>query len=98
MGMNRLPSLDLYWPTDLYFGNQGIKKVMPKNRFKKLSSFLHFNDATQEVARGNPGYDYLYKIRPVLNYVREKCDASFSPTKNLSVDEDMIPFRGRLSF
>ena len=98
MGINRLPTLDLYWSTDVYFGNQGIKKVMPKNRFKELSSFLHFNDATREVARGNPGYDRLYKVRPVLNYVRQKCETSFSPTKNLSVDEGMIPFRGRLSF
>ena len=98
MGMVRLPSLDQYWSTDDFFGNVGIKKVMPKNRFKELSSFLHFNDATQEVARGNPGYDRLYKVRPVLNYVRQNCETSFSPTKNLSVDEGMIPFRGRLSF
>ena len=78
MGMNRLSSLDLYWSTDLYFGNQGIKKVMPKNRFKKLSSFLHFNDATREVTRGNPCYDRLYKVRPVLNYVRQKCETGRS--------------------
>ena len=86
MGMVRLPSLDLYWSTDDFFGNVGIKKVIPKNRFKELSSFLHFNDATQEVARGNPGFDRLYKVRPVLNYVRQNCETSFSPTKNLSVD------------
>lgn len=98
MGMVRLPTIDSYWSSDDFFGNVGIKKVMPRNRFREISSFLHFNDSTQEVARGTPGYDRLFKVRPVLNYVRTKCETNFNPTKNISVDEGMVPFRGRLSF
>ena len=44
MGMNRLPSLNSYWSSDDFFGNVGIKKVMPRNRFSEISGFLHFHD------------------------------------------------------
>lgn len=98
MGMNRLPSVAMYWSSDDFFGNQGIKKVMPRNRFEEIRKFLHFNDSSKEAARGEPGYDRLFKVRPVLDHVRNKFQSSFNPTKNISVDEGMIAFRGRLSF
>ena len=36
MGMARLPNLALYWSCDEFFGNQGIKKTMTKNRFEEI--------------------------------------------------------------
>ena len=98
MGIAKLPCISLYWSSDDFFGNVGIKKVMSKNRFEEISKFLHFNDSSLEVARGTPGHDRLFKVRPVIDYVRTKCENNFSPTKNLSVDEGMVAFKGRLSF
>ena len=99
MGINVLPSLALYWSSDSFFGNQGIKKVMPKNRFQEISSYLHFNDSAREPAHGTPGFDRLYKIRPVLNSVLNKCQRNFKPTQNLSIHEGVIGYkRTRESF
>ena len=98
MGMVGLPSVNSYWSSDEYFGNVGIKKVMPRKRFQEVSNFLHFHDSLLEVARGNPGHDKLFKVRPVLTYVRSKFETNFSPTKNIAVDEGMVAFRGRFSF
>ena len=98
MGIVRLPNLALYWSCDEFFGNQGIKKTMTKNRFEEISKYLHFSDSTNEPARGAANYDRLYKVRSVLDYVRDKCEGNFKPTKNISVDEGMVAFRGRLSF
>ena len=94
MGIVRLPNLALYWSSDDFFCNQGIKKIMPKNRFQEISCYLHFNDSTNELPRGAPGYDRLFKISPILNHVRSKCQQSFKPSQNISVDEGMIGFRG----
>ena len=33
MGLNPLPSTADYWSSDPFFGNEGIQKVMTKNRF-----------------------------------------------------------------
>ena len=98
MGIVRLPNYALYWSNDEFFGNQGIKRVMTKNRFEELSCYLHFSDSSKEPARGDRDYDRLYKVRTVLDYVRNKCEMNFMPTKNISVDEGMVGFRGRLSF
>lgn len=94
MGINVLPNLALYWSSDSFFGNQGIKKVMPKNRFQEISCYLHFNDSTREPARGTPGFDRLYKIRLILNSVLNKCQSNFKPTKNLSIHEGVISYKG----
>ena len=72
MGMVRLPSVSSYWSRREIFGNLGIKKVMLRNRFVELSTFfffLHFNDSSQEFAHGALGYDQLFKVRPMINYV-----------------------------
>ena len=61
---------------------------MPKNRFQEISCYLHFNDSTNELPRGAPGYDRLFKISPILNHVRSKCQQSFKPSQNISVDEE----------
>ena len=93
MGINVLPNLALYWSSDDFFANQGIKKVMPKNRFQEISCYLHFNDSTSEPACGTPGFDRLYKIRPILNSVLKKCQSNFKPTKNLSIHEGVIGYK-----
>ena len=73
-------------------------KTRAKNRFEEITCYLHFNDSSVEPARGTQGFDRLYKIRPIFNSILGNCQTKFKPTKNLSVDEGMIAFRGRLSF
>ena len=60
---------------------------MPRNRFQEINSYLHFKDSSREPARGTPGFDRLYKIRPIFNSVLGKCQTKFLPTKDLSIDE-----------
>ena len=51
MGIVKLPQVSLYWSSDDYFGNHGIKKVMSRNRFEEIHGYLHFNDSSVEPAR-----------------------------------------------
>ena len=59
---------------------------------------LHFADNTGQKPKDHPDYDPLYKIRVVL----DRCVATYLeniiPGKNLSVDESMLKFKGRLYF
>ena len=52
-----------------FFGNQGIKRVMTKNRCEEISQHLHFSDSTKEPARGAVNKDHLIKVRTVIDYV-----------------------------
>lgn len=98
MGMNILPKVADYWSVDIFMGNEGIKRVMAKNRFEEISQFLHLNDTSREPARGEANFDRLYKCRPTLTAVLRNVQRCYLPTKNISVDEGMIAFKGRLSF
>ena len=98
MGINSLPSIADYLSSDPHLGNEGIKKVMTKNHFEEITRFLHFNDSSTEPPRGNELHDRLYKVRPILNTFNQKMLTLYKPKKNISVDEGMIAFKGRLSF
>ena len=40
---------------------------MSRQRYELITAFLHFNDNTKMKARGEEGYDSLYKIRRLLH-------------------------------
>ena len=71
---------------------------MSSRRFELLLKFLHLNDSRKQPARGQPGYDKLYKVRPLLDKVVRNFQSCYSPTENLSIDESMVGFKGRLAF
>lgn len=48
--------------------------------------------------KGEPGFDKLYKIRPFIDGLKTKFKQYYSPTKEQSVDESMVKFKGRSSF
>ena len=98
MGINNLPRLAMYWSSDPLIGNTGIQNIMTKNRFEELSQYLHFSNSETEPQRGEENFDRLYKVRSLLSGVLENSQKAYEPSKNLSIDEGMIAFKGRLSF
>ena len=42
MGINKLPSVASYWEVEQYLGNDGIKNVMTRQRFRDILQNLHF--------------------------------------------------------
>ena len=89
-----LPTFVDYWKSDSIFNQLGIVKGMSQNRFEQLCGRLHFNDNSLAPAHGTPGYDRLYKIRPVLDSICEKILRLYNPGKKLTVDEAMVKFKG----
>ena len=71
---------------------------MSCKRFELMSKFLHLNNSDTQPARGEDAYDKLYKVFPFLTILLENFKRHYTPTQNLSVDESMIGYKGRLSF
>lgn len=97
-GIHRMPETAMYWSTDPLLRVPAIADIMSKGRFQKLSQYFHLNDNRAAVPKGQPGYDPLFKVRPLLNVVLENSRAHYSPGQDISIDEAMIKFNGRLSF
>ena len=66
-----LSNLEDYWEVDSILSQPSIVKGMPWNRFEQLCGRLHFNNNELAPARGIPGYDKLYKIKPATDVICE---------------------------
>ena len=97
MSIVDLPEMKMFWSKDAFFGNFAIANVMPRDRFNKLCQYFHVNDKTG-YDRNDPRRDRLHLIRPIIDSVNRKCLKAYKPHKEVTVDEAMIAFRGRLSF
>ena len=95
MGVHRLPQLKDYWSSDILLGVPGI--VDGTDRFKVLLQCLHLNDNAEMKTPGDPDYDRLHKLRPLLTKVKQNCLNQYNPHRQVSIDEAMVGFKGRSS-
>lgn len=94
----KLPKLSDYWSTDPFLQTSFSSKLLSRDRFSAILFMLHLNDNASYIARGQPNHDALHKIRPFFDSFVQKCKNYFAPYSNLTIDEAMCPFRGRISF
>lgn len=94
MSVIQLPSTRSYWNNSMEIPN--ISRAMTCNRFEEIKRFLHFNDNNLQVLHGQPGYDKLFKIRPLLNKIRERL-LIIPKEEHMAVDEQIIPTKARSS-
>ena len=92
MGVNKLPSLEDYWSTDKFIGNEKIQNIMIKTRFQSILQNLHFSNNGNE-----DKIDKLYQIRPVIEYLNKVFAECMLNSLFRSVDKHMCKFKGRLS-
>lgn len=97
MAINRLPSLADYWKTDEVYHYSPVASKISRDRFLDIARYLHFADNTTLPRRTDPHYQRLQKVQPVISAVSKACLINFDPSKNISVDEAMIAFKGRSS-
>ena len=97
MGIFHKPRLTMYWSKETIMATPIFNQVMRRDRCLLLLRFLHFADNTQNDPT-DPNRDRLFKLRKVVNMIKENCGKVYSPGKNLSMDESLVLFKGRLSF
>ena len=91
MGIIQFPSYLLYWSQNLRYAP--IADVMPLKRYQKIGQYLHFVD---NMTYDDRVYDKLFKIKPILESVREQC-IKIQPEQSHSVDEQIIPAKTKFS-
>uniref|UniRef100_A0A2C9K8Q1 PiggyBac transposable element-derived protein domain-containing protein n=1 Tax=Biomphalaria glabrata TaxID=6526 RepID=A0A2C9K8Q1_BIOGL len=72
----------------------GFCSVMQRDRFLSIWTHLHFvNELNPTVDKT----DKIYKVRPMLDMLLTKFQHFYSPSQCLSLDQGMIPCKGRLA-
>jgi len=93
MGLVKLSEINLYWSKDPTFAQSFSPSVMPRNRFELLLRMLHF------VNNENANFeDRLYKIRPIIDKLKENYAKYYDPPEMVCIDESIISFRDRVIF
>ena len=90
MGIVKVSSLHKYWSTSSLYHGLWARHFMSRDRFKALLGMLHVTDP----AHVDDG-DKLRKIRPLLEYIRSKCQDLYQAKVNVAVDERMVKSKGR---
>ena len=93
MGVHRFPSIRMYWSSSPVFGHKLFPQIMTSKKFIQIGKYLHtFNKLA--VPQNND--DKLILVRPIMEYLQEKCKHWYTPEQNLSLDEGIMPYKGRL--
>lgn len=84
----------MYWAVGKPYYVPIFTATMPYRRYKQIARYFHFcnNEALIDPS------DRLAKVRTVMEYLVEKFKAYYLPNKELSLDEGVLGWRGRLIF
>ena len=92
MGIVKLPNRRMYWQSQTRIDL--IADAMPVNRFAQILHVLHYNDNNLIPNANSQNYNKCYKVQPLLDHLREKFASVVVPETFLSVDEQVVPFKG----
>lgn len=84
------------WSTDTSIRRSFFTAALARNRFEELSSFLRFDDKVTRVERKEQ--DKLAAIRVIWDMFVSNCDKAFEPYEHITVDEQLVSFRGKCPF
>ena len=90
MGMAQLSDIKDYWSTHVTLNFPFFRSVFSRDRFLQIFWMLHVGESDSP----NKGS----KIQPFLDLLIPLFQQCLIPSQEVSVDESMIAFRGRVSF
>lgn len=96
-GTIKMSRIEDYWKPSKLFNLNIFRSCMSRNRYMLIMRALNFCK-TPESENDFQNVSRIYKIESVLNYFNNKMNEVYQPSKNLSLDESMILWRGRLLF
>ena len=90
MGLVQLADIKDYWSTHLTPNLPFFRSVFSRDRFLQIFWMLHVGETPSTTKRS--------KIQPFLDKLLPLFQTYLTPSRELSIDESMITFRGRVAF
>lgn len=89
-----LLKLSIFWNNTSRY--HVICDAMAHDRFESIKSSLHFNDNNKLKKKDHPEYDKLFKIRPVLEYIKQNL-YKIPQEEHQVIDEHIILTKAHIS-
>jgi hypothetical protein len=84
-GLVKLDVVEKYWSTKSLYHGLWARKILSRQRFKALMTFLHIADPASE----NPE-DTVCNIESFVKLFKNQCKSLYQPTQNMTVEERMV--------
>ena len=99
MGILKKNSLEQYWSRDSILNMPFFGHYMSRNHFQNILWDLHVSNPDEtNPPKGEAGHDPLFLVRPMVDMMQRNFHTKYRPKKELSLDESMCPFKGRVHF
>ena len=99
MGILKKNSLEQYWSRDSILNMPFFGHYMSRNCFQNILWNLHISDPDEtNPLKGEADHDPLFLVRPMVDMMQRNFHTKYRPGKELSLDENMCPFKGRVHF
>ena len=91
MGISHCPEREGYWKTSWESYIPFCHDVFSQNRIEEIFWMLHIPEKA-------PLTNQIDKVSPLLDHLLDRFQRIYYPHRELSIDETMIGFKGRVSF
>ena len=75
-----------------------FNSLMARDRFLNLMSFFHVSNNSAQLPRDHPDFNPGNKVQPLADLIIANWQAHYTPGRELSVDEALVNFKGRVKF
>ncbi|XP_036347793.1 piggyBac transposable element-derived protein 3-like, partial [Rhagoletis pomonella] len=82
------PQMKMYWEDN--YRCEIIAASMSRNKFMRFRNTIHFVDNNKPSETNK-----LWRVQPVIDLVRSRCNELASAVTSYSIDEQIVPFTGR---
>jgi Transposase IS4 len=89
MGIDPLPQLPMYW--SYFYSHSFVTSAISRDRFQQLLRCFHVSTLAQQQQNN----DRLKKVRWFSQRLQQIFSSHYFPSQKLTVDEAMVPFKGR---
>ena len=98
MGLVNQENIQDYWSTDEVPSTPFFPQIMSRDKFMNILTFFHLCDIDNYVPLGQEGYNPVHKPGTIYSVVTGNFSDVWKPSKNIRIDEGVIPFRGKVHF
>jgi hypothetical protein len=97
MGLKKLPCTRLYWARyEPLFHCPVISQTLTRDWYEQITRCLHVANAPESTKdHGSSTYDKLHKLRWIIDKVRDRFKAMWSPNQQMTMDESMVMYKGK---
>ncbi|KAK1784272.1 hypothetical protein P4O66_019984, partial [Electrophorus voltai] len=101
LGLLKPSAIRDLWRKDHLHSHPFPPSVMTGKRYEAISANLHLSDpaadAINDQLRGQPAYDCLFRLKPLMGQILTACQAYYQPHQNIAIDERMVATKARIS-